>query len=465
MPPRRLVSPPPDLPGYTYVRPLGSGGFADVYCYEQHMPRRTVAVKVLLANVAGFDAQQMFLAESTVMAQLSAHPAVLTVYEASLCPDGRPYLVMEYCPSGYGDRIRTSTIPVDEALRVASAIGSVLETAHRQGVLHRDIKPSNILITQYGRPVLSDFGIASTVATAAGDDAVGLSVPWSAPEVIAGTTGGTIQSEIWSYAATVYALLAGRSPFEIPGKANSRKAVQERILGRATARPTGRIDVPPRLERALAQALTKDPAHRPASIHELLHAVQLAESDLGLRPTALDIPTEHSIDLTPGITPVLSTTRPPGSGRTRTRPRSGQRRRDTHTTRPATSGTARRAFNDASPHRRRRIAWWIVGGLALVGASTAGALALRDTDGNVPRVGTISTSASDTSIVFTWDDPGLATGDSYLVRVGDGPAESQTATTYALDPAGHTGRVCLTVTVVHGGTPGDASNPACTKVD
>ena len=74
-------------------------------------------------------------------------------------------------------------------------IGSAIETAHRAGVLHRDIKPSNILLTAYGHPVLSDFGIAATLSDSRrAEDSVGMSIPWSAPEVLLDETPGTIAS-------------------------------------------------------------------------------------------------------------------------------------------------------------------------------------------------------------------------------------------------------------------------------
>ena len=158
---RRLPSQPPVLPGFSYVHVLGSGGFADVFLYEQNMPRRQVAVKVMLSEVVNDQVRQMFQAEANLMAQLSGHPSILTVYQASVSADGRPYLVMELCSASLSERYRRERISVAEVLRIAVKIGSAVETAHRAGVLHRDIKPSNILLTAYGHPVLSDFGIAA----------------------------------------------------------------------------------------------------------------------------------------------------------------------------------------------------------------------------------------------------------------------------------------------------------------
>ena len=161
---RRLPSPPPILPGFSYLHVLGSGGFADVFLYEQNMPRRQVAVKVMLREIVNDQVRQMFQAEANLMARLSAHPAILTVYEASVSADGRPYLVMELCSPSLAARYRTESIPVAEVLRVAIKIGSAIETAHRAGVLHRDIKPSNLLLNSDCHVRVCDFGLCRSIA-------------------------------------------------------------------------------------------------------------------------------------------------------------------------------------------------------------------------------------------------------------------------------------------------------------
>src|SRR5690606_35204066 len=110
-------------------------------------------------------------------------------------------------------RYRLERIPVGEVLTVGVRMASALESAHRAGLIHRDVKPSNILITSFGAPVLADFGISSSLARGR-DEVLAMSVPWSAPEVIAETTSGDVASEVWALGATVYSLLAGHSPFE-----------------------------------------------------------------------------------------------------------------------------------------------------------------------------------------------------------------------------------------------------------
>ena len=115
----RLPSAPPILPGLTYIRPLGSGGFADVFLYEQDMPRRDVAVKVLPSDVRDPELRRMFNAEADVLAHLSAHPSIVTVYQAGISADGRPYIVMEFCPGGLAQRYRHERVPVPRCSRSA----------------------------------------------------------------------------------------------------------------------------------------------------------------------------------------------------------------------------------------------------------------------------------------------------------------------------------------------------------
>lgn len=287
---RRTTAPPPVLPGYSYIRPLGSGGFADVFLYEQDMPRRVVAVKVLIDDAVNPEVQRTFNAEADILARLSAHPSIVTIYQASISADGRPYFVMEYCPDNMSARYKKAPLPVAEVLDAGVRIAAALETAHRSGVLHRDIKPSNLLVTSLGTPVLADFGIAAAVARADEDPEVfAMSIPWSSPEVLQERVSGSVPSEIWSLGATLYTLLAGRSPFEPPSREKlPRDQLQARII-RARLAPTGRADVPERLEAALARAMERDPAKRHESMAAFAEELRWVQYELGVPPTALEV--------------------------------------------------------------------------------------------------------------------------------------------------------------------------------
>lgn len=287
----RPPSPPPVLPGFTYVEPLGTGGFADVFLYEQEMPRRRVAVKVLLADRISSGAAQEFADEANVMAMLSTHPAIVTIYQAGVAGDGRPYLVMEYCPRpNLQLRARKEPFSVAEALRVGVQVAGAVETAHRAGVLHRDIKPANILVTEYNRPALTDFGIAST--TGATGEASGMSIPWSPPESFAETPQSGPRTDVWALGATLYTLLAGRSPFERPGERNSSADLIERIE-RAALPSLGRPDSPESLQRLLERAMAKNPDDRFPSAVAFARALQKVQIELSHSVTPIDIVDDH----------------------------------------------------------------------------------------------------------------------------------------------------------------------------
>lgn len=285
----RLPAAPPVLPGFQYVRPLGTGGFADVFLFEQNMPRRLVAVKVLLQNMVDEDLLRMFNAEADAMARLSSHPSILTIYQASISADGRPYIVMEYCPSSLTTRYRREEIPLEEVLTLGIKIGSALDTAHRAGMLHRDIKPSNLLVTSFGAPVLSDFGIAAAVTSRTQEEVFAMSVPWSAPEIVDESIAGSIAAEVWSLGATVYTLLAGRSPFERPGRGQNSKEQLKTRIKKAHYVPTGRTDVPSQLEAVLRKSMAKIPEARHSSAADFASELQRVQHELGQAPTPMEI--------------------------------------------------------------------------------------------------------------------------------------------------------------------------------
>ena len=289
---RRQTLSPPVLAGYSYVRPLGSGGFSDVFLFQQEMPRRLVAVKVLLSRVENESSARALAAEADIMASLSAHPAILTVYQASVSSDGRPYLVVEYCPASLTNRYRNERMAVAEVLSIGVKICAAVEAAHRSGLLHRDIKPSNILVTSFGQPVLSDFGVATAVASGE-EDTIAMSPPWSAPEVVERRTSGTVATEVWALAATVYTLLAQHSPFDGPGEKRGDERQLRARIARAKYTPIDRADVPDSLQRALEGGMRRLPGDRYASAMAFGQALQAVEQELGIPVTPLDVPTDE----------------------------------------------------------------------------------------------------------------------------------------------------------------------------
>ena len=275
---------PPVLDGYTYIDYLGGGGFADVYLYQQQLPAREVAIKVLRATADDNEAHRQFNAEANLMAKLS-HPNIVPIFAAAVSPDGRPYLVMEYYPlPHFGRRIRSGPLPVHEVLEVGVRIAAAVETAHRANIIHRDIKPANILTSKFNEPGLTDFGISAIQTGSTIDESLGFSPPYTPPEILADLHPGHVQSDIYSLGATLWAMLAGYSPFELPDRQQSRSEIISRGLN-ARVPPLPRSDVPPSLELLLRQALEKDPALRPSSARSFGMALQAVEEERGNRST------------------------------------------------------------------------------------------------------------------------------------------------------------------------------------
>ncbi|MBX3091727.1 MAG: protein kinase [Cryobacterium sp.] len=469
---RRLPSQPPVLPGFSHVHILGSGGFADVFLYEQNMPRRQVAVKVMLSEIVNDQVRQMFQAEANLMAQLSAHPSILTVYQAGVSADGRPYLVMELCSPSLSERYRRERIPVPDILQIAVRIGSAVETAHRAGVLHRDIKPSNILLTAYGHPVLSDFGIASTLSESGHREAIGMSIPWSAPEVLMDETSGTVASEVWSLAATVYSLLAGRSPFEVPGESNKSTDLIGRI-NRAKVQPIGRSDVPASLEKLLQKAMSRKPDGRPTSALEFVRGLQAIESELGVPQTPVEVAVDDWALATVGdlgdrtrIRGVAGANHPSGA-RLRKRRRFspgeyapvGTVLRETDPSQPSPS------TKSALRGRGMQVLAWslIVSAVLVVALGVVATIVLvRSNSDRIPRVTDIQAQQSIDSIEFSWSNPGLLPGDSYQISANQGTSSIQQSSTFSVD-AQPGERVCITVTVNREGKTGEPSSEKCVE--
>lgn len=313
----------PHLEGAEFIRFLGAGGFADVFLYRQDMPRREVAVKVIRSGASAAQ-KQKFQAESDLMAKFGAHPAVLSLYAAGRLRDGRAYLTMEYCPPPHlGKRFSTtSPMRVEQALEITIKIAGAVETIHRAGYLHRDIKPANILLTAFGHPVLTDFGIAISQDTPADQVDSAFSPYWAPPEQQL-NRHLTPASDVYSLAATTYTMLAGRPPHVdmTPGAHNDPASILKRLHHGSIA-PIGRNDVPAALERVLFTAMSKRPSDRFASAMAFARALRQIQSSLGLPLTNIDVWEDQPVIAADGsdddatrLRPVVSIS-PENTGRT-----------------------------------------------------------------------------------------------------------------------------------------------------
>ncbi|MCK2217799.1 protein kinase [Actinomadura sp. ATCC 31491] len=205
---------------YELVRELGRGGMGVVWEGRDTLLHRQVAIKevVLPDGLSAGDQERQLMRtvrEARTAAKLN-HPGVVAVYDV-VEADGRPWIVMELlsCPTVEQVVLTSGALPIREAADVGRQVLSALRAAHEAGILHRDVKPSNILMTDDGRAVLTDFGIA-TVEGDASLTRTGMvtgSPSFLAPERVRADAAGPA-SDLWSLGATLYACLVGRSPFE-----------------------------------------------------------------------------------------------------------------------------------------------------------------------------------------------------------------------------------------------------------
>jgi serine/threonine protein kinase len=285
----------PDIPGHTVTGVLGSGGFATVYRTWQVAVGRETAVKVDSRVPHTERDQRRFFREVNAAGQLSGHPHVIDVYDAGTLRDGRPYLVMELCLDGsLNDAVRRDgPMSAEYVCRIGAGLADALAAAHAAGILHRDIKPANILINRYGVVGLSDFGLASIVA-ASGEQSVtrdALTPAYAPPESFQAAEP-TAAADIYSLAATLYALLAGRPPrFPADGRSPGVMGILA-LHGQPVDDIPG---VPPAMLAILRQCLAADPAQRlpsAAALRDELAAL-LGQPGPG-RPARCRVRTPHS---------------------------------------------------------------------------------------------------------------------------------------------------------------------------
>ena len=266
--------------GFTDAVEIGRGGFGVVYRCRQAELDRDVAVKVLRRSPEPADLER-FLREQRAMGRLSAHPNIVTVLQAGATDTGLPYLVMHYHPHDSLDtRIRRhGPITWPEAVRIGVKVAGALETAHRSDVLHRDIKPGNILLTEYGEPQLTDFGIARIgggFRTTAGE--ITGSPAFTAPEVLR-EHAPTPAADVYGLAATLFAAITGHAAFE---RKEGEKIVAQFV--RITSEPVPDLrgegipdDVCEVLERGMATE-SEDRPQTAAEFGDLLRDVQRAHN-------------------------------------------------------------------------------------------------------------------------------------------------------------------------------------------
>jgi serine/threonine protein kinase len=245
---------------YRLLEPVGSGGMGRVWLARDEMLDRDVAVKEFVPPDWMTDEEQARLRTRTLREARSAarlnHPHVVRIYDV-VHADDLPWIVMEYVPSRSLHQVIGEDGPFApaEAARIGLDVLEAITAAHRAGVLHRDVKPHNVLIGSDGRVVLTDFGLATFVddGSVTGPGAIVGSPQYVSPER-ARDGASTVESDLWSFGATLYAAVEGRSPF-------ARDSAMATLTALATEEPDPPVRAGP-LTPVLARLLCREPTER-----------------------------------------------------------------------------------------------------------------------------------------------------------------------------------------------------------
>ncbi len=304
---------------YRVERVVGKGGMGEVYLARHELSQQEVALKVvspLLMKVEGVAAR--FLKEAQTMARLR-HPNIVQLYnffEAG----GRFFMVMEYLPGqSLKDRLKQGPLPVPEAVRIAQEVLTGLQFAHTRtnAVIHRDIKPDNILLTESGRVVLIDFGVAKALGTeklTRTGSTVGTCEYMSPEQVMAQTVGPA--TDQYAFGITLFKMLTGSVPF--PQESDSGFEVMRAHLERQPpALDSLRAGLPPWLQQVVSKALAKRPEERFATAAKMAEALQAGLANAGETNGTIAIPEIDPLAATRTVaaTPVPEPVLPPGRRR------------------------------------------------------------------------------------------------------------------------------------------------------
>jgi serine/threonine protein kinase len=275
------LSPGTRLGPYEITSWIGAGGMGEVYKARDTRLDRTVAIKVLPADLSTDPAaKRRFDREARAVAALS-HPHICPLFDIGT-QDGIDFLVMEYLDGEtLAARLARGKLPLDEALQYGGQIVDALAAAHRAGILHRDLKPGNVMLTTTGAKLL-DFGLAkprkhaavagtseATQEPLSGAGMIIGTLPYMAPEQLLGQEVDT-RTDIFAVGAVLYEMLKGRRAFNGSGL----PAVMGNILHGQPSALSLADTASPELERLVSKCLAKNPDDRWQSALDLNNELQ-----------------------------------------------------------------------------------------------------------------------------------------------------------------------------------------------
>ncbi|MFD9891544.1 serine/threonine-protein kinase [Amycolatopsis sp. NPDC059027] len=350
---------------YKLTNRIAVGGMGEVWQASDTRLDRTVAVKVLKAELSG-DAEFLhrFRTEARMTASLN-HPGIAAVHDYGETIAGEQgtgdelsiaYLVMELVEGDplAGLLAKHGRLSADFTLDILEQAGNALQAAHEQGLVHRDVKPGNILVTPAGQVKITDFGVAKA-ADAAPVTRSGMvmgTAHYIAPEQALGHVAEPA-SDVYSLAVCGYECLAGHRPFL------SENAVTVAMMHIRDIPPPLPPDVPPGARAVIEATLVKDPRQRYSAGGEFANAVAAVRAGLPLPTPSGLVQASYPANQLP-VQPSLAPPAPLSPPNPMV----------------AIGPPSRPAMHPVSPAPRRRSqwGWWVLLAVIIVAVLAAGAL-------------------------------------------------------------------------------------------
>ena len=259
---------PQQIGPYRIIELLGKGGMGMVLLGESDLPKRKVAIKLMLSSQFDADALSRFRQEMEVLARLE-HPGIGRLYEVGtlvIAGTEQPWYAMEYVSGLQLDEyVKRNKLDVKAIFRLVAKIAHALQYAHQKGVIHRDIKPANIIVDAQMQPKILDFGIARLNEP----DATGVrtrfgqiigTLAYMSPEQLASSTNADVRSDVYALGVVLYELLTGELPLKI-STTSLLDAIKELSDGKrvslSTLRPNLRGEVELIVDTASNRELTQ----------------------------------------------------------------------------------------------------------------------------------------------------------------------------------------------------------------